>query len=82
MKKTVSLFLSTVILSAFLLNCAGVAKEGNLLASAAVAKDTSLLGFAGVAKETRMICPRCGAAFTSDERIEKYYHENFGGGFK
>ncbi len=59
-----------VILSAFLLN------------GAAVAKETNLLGFAGIAKDAKMICPGCGVALTTDERIEKYGQENFEGGFK
>ncbi len=82
MKKTASLFLAMVFLSAFLSGCAGIAKETNFLASAGVAQETTLLASGGVTKETKTICPECGVAFTTDERIEKYYQENFGGGFK
>ncbi len=70
MKKTASLFLAMVFLLAFLLGCAAVTKE------------TTLSGFPGIAEETKMASPDWGVAFTTNERIERYYQENFGGGFK
>ncbi len=82
MKKMKNLFLAMAFLSALLLGCAAVAKESNLLASTAFTQGTNFLGSAEGAKETKPVCPDCGVAFTTNERVEKYYQENFGGGFK